>query len=357
MRIALVYNAKGSLPPDARLAADGELTEEELFAECDSPKTIDAVARAIRSGGHDVTPLDATRDVYEQLRRGRFELVFNLAEGVIGEAREAQVPAMLEFLGIPYTGSDPITLAIAHHKARAKDVWRARGVAVPDGVTVPLGDAVPRALPRARAWIVKPVAEGSSKGVRDSNLVRTRAEVAARVAEVHRRFRQAALVEEFLEGREFTVALLGNGASLRVLPIVEIDFSSLPAGAKPIYSYEAKWIWDRTDAPLEIFSCPAKTSATLRRRLSAIAVDAFRALGCRDWSRVDLRLGADGRPRVIEINPLPGVLPDPDENSCFPKAARAAGLTFDQAILAVIDAAVGRLGLAAPRHARKAAAR
>src|SRR5258705_5966249 len=123
MRIALVYNAKGSLPPGARLAANGELTDEELFAECDSPKTIDALARAIRSGGHDVTALDATRDVFESLRRGRFDLAFNLAEGVIGEAREAQMPAMLEFLGIPYTGSDPVTLAIAHHKSRAKEVW------------------------------------------------------------------------------------------------------------------------------------------------------------------------------------------------------------------------------------------
>jgi D-alanine-D-alanine ligase len=355
MKIALAYNSKGSIPPGTQDALP-ELSEEELFAECDSPRTIAALADAIRSGGHAVTPIEASSGLLEVLTRERFDLVFNVAEGIRGEAREAQVPAILEFLGIPYTGSGPIALALAHDKSRSKEIWRSRGLAVPRGATVEVGGALPDPLPPASGYVVKPVAEGSSKGIPDRSMVRSRAEVAERVEEVHRRFRQAALVEEFLEGREFTVALLGNGPSLwrpshrgpslRALPIVEIDFSTLPAGSQRLYSYEAKWIWDRPEAPLAMFRCPAELEPDLERRIETLAIQAFEALGCRDWARVDLRLDSLGEPRLLEINPLPGILPDPEENSCFPKAARAAGLRYEDAILAVVDAASERLGLA-----------
>jgi len=343
MNLALVYNAKGASPPAPRPRADThaarELSQEEIDAECDSPETIAAVASALASGGHEVVPLDADEHLFDALRSRRFDFVFNLAEGRQGEAREAQVPAMLEFLGIPYTGSGPIALALAHDKARAKEVWLAHGLAAARGVTVEPGRELPRDLPSASAWIVKPIAEGSSKGVRDRNLVRSRADAAARVREIHERFRQAALVEEFLDGREFTVALLGNLPDVRVLPIVEIDFSALPRGAKPLYSFEAKWEWDRPENPLPIFRCPAELTDDLARRVSELAVGAFRALGCRDWARVDVRCDSAGDPHLLEINPLPGILPNPEENSCFPKAARAAGLRYEEALLAVLDAA------------------
>ncbi len=349
MRIALVHNAKGTPPPgidspESRDAWRGELSEEELFAECDAPHTIAALASAIAAGGHDVVPLDADGGLFEALRTGAFDLVFNLAEGLRGEAREAQVPAMLEFLGLPYTGSGPIALALAHDKGRAKEVWSAHGIAVPRGFRVEPGDAVPSETPSTAPWIVKPVAEGSSKGVRDRNVVRSADELRERVREVHDRFRQAALVEEFLEGREFTVALLGNPP--RVLPITEIDFAALPAGAEPIYSYEAKWIWDVPEKPLAIFHCPAVLERELEQRIGDLAVAAFEALGCRDWARVDVRLDASGAPRILEINPLPGILPNPEENSCFPKAARAAGIDYRRLILDVVEAARGRASAA-----------
>jgi D-alanine-D-alanine ligase len=193
--------------------------------------------------------------------------------------------------------------------------------------------------------MVKPLLEGSSKGIPESALCDSPDDILAAIDRILREYRQPALVEEFLPGREFTCAVLGNGPAARALPLVEIRFDALPAGAKPIYGYEAKWIWDTPQRPLPIFQCPARVEPTLERALSAAAVAAFHALGCRDWARVDLRLDAAGTPHVLEINPLPGVLPDPNQNSCFPKAARAAGLDYDAMILSVLDAALERYGL------------
>jgi D-alanine-D-alanine ligase len=190
--------------------------------------------------------------------------------------------------------------------------------------------------------MVKPTLEGSSKGVTDRALVRNRRELVQQVEWALETYRQPVLIEEFLPGREFTVAMLGNGPSQRVLPIVEIDFAALPAGVNPIYSYEAKWVWDREEQPLEIFACPAPLDPTLHNAIETLCKRAFTVMGCRDWCRIDVRLDADGRPNIIELNPLPGVLPRPEQNSCFPKAARAAGLTYDELILSVADAALAR---------------
>jgi D-alanine-D-alanine ligase len=173
------------------------------------------------------------------------------------------------------------------------------------------------------------------------------------LARIRATYGQKSLVEEFLSGREFTVAMLGNGPDLQILPIVEIDFSTLPAGANPIYSYEAKWLWDTEAAPLQIFHCPAPLEPLLKRNIEDLCRKAFYHLGCRDWCRIDVRLDSDGHPQIIEVNPLPGVLPRPEQNSCFPKAARAAGLSYQQMILSVVDAACVRLGLVEKEHARR----
>ena len=129
------------------------------------------------------------------------------------------------------------------------------------------------------------------------------------------------------------------------MPIVEINFDTLPAGVQPIYSYEAKWLWDREEDPLQIFTCPAELDPLLRIKIENLCKSAFHALGCRDWCRIDVRLDAHGQPQIIELNPLPGILPRPEQNSCFPKAARAAGLSYEETILAVVDAACARLEL------------
>ena len=153
------------------------------------------------------------------------------------------------------------------------------------------------------------------------------------------------MVEEFLDGREFTVAMLGNGSGLKVLPIVEINYSSLPAGMNPIYSYEAKWIWDTPESPLEIFKCPADIDNRLKDSIEKICRDAFNVLDIKDWCRIDIRLDMKGQPHILELNPLPGILPDPKSNSCFPKAARAAGMGYDGLINAVLETACKRHGI------------
>jgi D-alanine-D-alanine ligase len=158
-------------------------------------------------------------------------------------------------------------------------------------------------------------------------------------------YQEPAVVEEFLEGREFTVAMLGNGEQCSVLPIVEIKFESLPKGVNPIYSYEAKWIWDRSEDPLDIFQCPAQISPSLQKEIETICKKAFNVLRCRDWCRIDVRLDANGHPRILELNPLPGILPNPEDNSCFPKAARAVGLSYNQLIQSVLAFAAHRYGM------------
>jgi D-alanine-D-alanine ligase len=150
------------------------------------------------------------------------------------------------------------------------------------------------------------------------------------------------LVEQYLPGAEFTCAVLGNGAAARVLPIVGMNFDALPTGAVPVYGFEAKWVWDRPDAPLDIFECPARIPDALRRSIERVTLRAYRVLRCRDWSRIDIRLDAAGVPNIVEVNPLPGILPDPADNSCFPKAARAAGLSYDALIQTVLAMAAER---------------
>jgi D-alanine-D-alanine ligase len=139
------------------------------------------------------------------------------------------------------------------------------------------------------------------------------------------------------------------------LPVVGFDFETLPDGATPVYGYEAKWIWDTREQPLAIFTCPAPVPAPLYREIERAALDAYHALGCRDWCRVDVRIDRFGVPNVVELNPLPGVIPDPAMNSCFPKAARAAGLRYDELIQSVVRIAWKRVSgreLRSPRPRR-----
>jgi len=189
----------------------------------------------------------------------------------------------------------------------------------------------------------KPCFEGSGKGVSVQSLCHNRAELVARVEALLDTYKQPVLIETWLPGLEFTVAVIGNGEEARCLPIVGMNFDVLPAGAPPIYGYEAKWLWDTVANPLQLFQCPAQVPDELTRDIEAAALAAYRALECRDWCRIDVRCDGAGRPMVVELNPLPGILPDPMDNSCFPKAARAAGMTYDELIRTVADIAWRRI--------------
>ena len=327
---------------------------DDVYAEWDSPETIDAVERAL-SGLGEVIRLEATPDFPQRLRETRPDIVFNMAEGLVGQNREAHVPAICEFYGVPYSGSDPFTLSLALHKARTKQMLQFYGIpTAPFALVDSIAEtkAVRRANLLRYPLFAKPVQEGSSKGITERNFIRDGEELLSVVGELLETYRQPVLLEEFLPGAEFTCGVIGNGKDARVLPLVGIRFDVLPAGALPIYGFEAKWIWDRPEQPLQMFDCPAPVSEPLRQAIEEVTLRAYRAIGCRDWSRVDVRLDARGVPNIVEINPLPGILPNPEDNSCLPKAARAAGMGYDELIQSCLLAAAKRQGIRIGRTRR-----
>lgn len=354
MKVGLSFNYKKDL--DHYRRRYGQHLPDDFFAECDSPDTIEAV-RAALSERHDVVLYEADEDAFERYRNDPPDIVFNMAEGIFGVARESHIPAMLEMLGIPYHGSDPLTLAICLDKARTKDVLAHHGIRTPRYAVASSFDELQEHFRRTEALgavgagflreltfplFVKPLNEGSSKGVINDALVRDENALRRQLDRIRTHYAQPALIEEYLPGREFTVGVLGNWPRVQVLPIVEIRFDTLPKGVNPVYSYEAKWIWDTAANPLEIFDCPARLDPALEREIQQVCAEAYRILNVRDWCRIDVRLDAAGRPNVLELNPLPGVLPRVEDNSCLPKAARAAGLDFNQLINRVFDHALER---------------
>ncbi len=356
VRIGLAFNLKPDAPaetsagattdspspsePNQRALRD-DLSQPDLYAEWDEPATIDAVERALSTVGR-VYRLEADASFAAKLALIRPDYVFNIAEGLYGPNREGHVPAICEFLGVPYHASDPLTLGLALDKRRAKEILAYHGVpTAPFMLARSLDDARQAELPFP--LFVKPAFEGSGKGVSTRSICRNRSQLVRQVSKLLATYAEPVLVETYLPGPEFTVAVLGNGGEARCLPIVGMDFETLPKGAPPIYGYEAKWLWDSPSHPLEIFECPARIDEALAEQIRAAALAAYHALDCRDWCRIDIRCDAANRPMVVELNPLPGILPDPRDNSCFPKAARAAGMSYDELIRTVADIAWRRI--------------
>lgn len=354
LNVALTFNVK---PESQSCLTDSQTFLEEVspnlneaqiqtekaidtYAEWDTWDTINAVKSALEPY-HDVSLVEADYSSFNKLKEINPDIVFNIAEGFNGISREAQIPSMLDMLKLPYTGSDPLTLATCLDKARTKEILTYYKVPNPKFV---LADNMRRAkeIKLKFPLIVKPISEGSSKGIFASSFVKDKKELLKEIERILVEYDQAALVEEFLPGREFTVAIIGNGEEAEVLPIVEISYNEFPKDFVPIYSYEAKWILDTKENPLDIFSCPANLTVELEKKISDIALKTFNTLRCKDWSRIDIRLDANNGPNVIEINPLPGILPNPEENSCFPKAARTKGLNYQEMINKVLYVAAKR---------------
>ena len=358
MKVALVYSSKTGMEATLSPRPDEPKSEEEepplpadMLAECDSDETIAAVGHALQEK-HQVVFIESDDKAFGRLKRQRPHLVFNMSERIVGPNRESHIPTICEMLNIPHTGSDPLTLGICLDKSRAKEILSYHRVPNPAFWIVESASAIPAGI-RLPA-IVKPLYEGSSKGIRNNSLVQSLGELYERVEEVVGTYRQPVIVERFLAGREFTVGVLGNDPSYEVLPIVEIDHGQLPAGAAPVYSYEAKWLWDTPEKPLDIFKCPAPVPAVLRAKIENVVVRTCRVLRIRDWARIDVRLDEKGEPNILEVNPLPGVLPKPEDNSCLPKAARTAGYSYSDLIHRVVEEASKRYGLR-PTRVRPAA--
>jgi len=348
MKIVVAYSSKEGLLEEYKSRFGSDLQVEEIppdfFAEGDTMETINAVIEALRSSGHHVVGMEANDILQGMFERFHPELVFNIAEGLFGDFRESFVPMICEKMNIPYTGSDPLTLAICLNKARTKEILS--HYLIPN----PLFRVF---YPREPIYlkdfdfpaIVKPVSEGSSKGIFNDSVVDNVAIAKHKIHESILKYNQPIILEKFLKGEEYTVAVWGNGEEIEVLPIVAISYKSLPEGALPMYSYEAKWIWDTPSSPLEIFQCPASISAIQKERIEDVAREAYQVMQIRDWCRIDIRLDENGIPNILELNPLPGILPDPKDNSCFPKAARTAGYTYPKMLNRVVEIAAKRYGI------------
>lgn len=323
----------------ATAVLDPFATADDLEEEFDSPATIEALADAVRSLGHEVDLLGDGEPMLRRLLDGpRPDLVLNIAEGRGGgRSREARVPAVLEMLGIPCTGSDPLTLAVTLDKDCTKRLIRAAGIATPnwelfEGDYAAVADRLARI---SMPLIVKPAFEGSSKGVLSKSVVRDRTELRDTLHQIYDAYRQPVLVEEFIVGDELTVGVLGN-KSPEVLGIMRV----LPrqAGQEPfIYSLEMKREWER----LLHYECPAQLSQADSATVEQATLACWRALGCRDVSRFDFRL-RDGVPYFLEVNPLPGLSP---KSGDLVFIARFMGVEHKQLIGRILDTAIERYGL------------
>ncbi len=328
MRIGIAYNLREEAP--ARPGAPVDHAEE-----FDSPATIEALAGVLESAGHAVARLGFGRTFLERMLVEPPDLVFNIAEGLAGRSREAQVPAVCEMLGVPCTGSDPLTLALTLDKDLAKRVVASRGLATPGHFLVErLADLPAGERPGTLTFplIVKPAWEGSSKGVRLGSKVADPAALRRQLEFVLGDYGGPALVEEFCEGEEFTVGVLGN-AEPRVVGVMEIRHRTLPPG-EFLYSLEVKRDWENQVEYL----VPPPVPARLLADIEALAVGCYRALGCRDVSRVDIRLKG-GVPHFIEVNPLPGLSPTYGD---LPILAGRMGWTYPELVLAIVGHALER---------------
>ena len=337
MNIALTYN----LRKVRNIKKDKKVIENIDF---DDPKTILGIKKALESLGHKVFLIEADENAYLKFKRlkNKIDLVFNYSEGIYGKDREAQIPAMLQMLQIPYTGGSPLSYALGLNKVKTKEILAYHKIPTPTWQVFKTGkEKIDRQL--KFPLLAKPQSEGSSKGIFAKNLVFNEKQLRKIVKELLKEYNQPVLVEEFLEGREFTVGVLGYPP--KVLPIIEVRFDDLPKGMPKFDHFEAKWIYDNPKFKADPLICPAQISKKLKNEIEQNVLKAFEVLELADWARFDLRLDKKGRPNILEVNCPAGLNPDPKENSRFPRAARVAGLTFPQLLQAIINSAVKRLKL------------
>lgn len=320
---------------DLRSAYLAEGYSEEETAEFDREETIDAIDAAIQELGHTTERIGHARQLVSRLAAGeRWDLVFNICEGLSGIAREAQVPAILDVYGIPCTFSDPLMMALSLHKGLTKTILAAAGIPTPGHAVIESPEDVAKVdLPYP--LFVKPVAEGTGKGVDPTCIIRESSQLRPKCEELLERFHQPVLVEQFLPGREFTVGILGTGDEAEVLGTLEIKLRG--EAEQEVYSYLNKEECEKlVDYPLVTPDDPQV------RQAEQIALAAWQALGCRDGGRIDLRCDANGRPQFLEVNPLAGLHPF---HSDLPMIATAVGLPYVELIGRIVNSAAQRVVL------------
>ena len=326
MRVGLTYDLRSDY------LAMGMSLEET--AEFDKEETIAGIEGALRELGYATDRIGHAKALVRRLEAGdRWDVVFNICEGLLGVAREAQVPAILDLYDVPYVFSDPLVLSLTLHKGMTKRVVRDAGVPTSDFCVYESAEDL-ECLRFDAPFFVKPVAEGTGKGCSAKSIVRDRAALAGVCGELVARFRQPALIEPYLAGREFTVGVTGTGREAKVVGAMEIVL--LANADQGGYSYDNKSQYEDRVAypPCDPSSDPVAAAA------ERVALDAWRALGCRDGGRVDIRCDADQNPLFLEVNPLAGLNP---KDSDLPILARMAGISYTELIGRIMDSAVARL--------------
>jgi len=305
----------------------------EETAEFDRVDTIDGIDAALKSLGHGTDRIGNVRHLVRRLASGdTWDLVFNIAEGMYGVGREAQVPALLDAYRIPYTFSDPLVLALTLHKGLTKTVIRAAGIPTADFAVIE-DPADLQSLDLPPPLFAKPVAEGTGKGISESSRVDTHEQLSLLCTKLMHEFRQPVLVETYLPGREFTAGIVGTDNDAAVIGVMEVLFRNHHEGEK-IYSYHSKSNYEE----LIDYVIPEREVV---QACSDLALAAWRALGCRDGGRVDIRMDSLDRPNFIEVNPLAGLNP---VHSDLPIICRLLGIPFQDLIARILDSAMQRIG-------------
>lgn len=328
VRLGIICNLKhGNHPADA--------DDEE--AEFDSEGTVEAIRRALQGRGLNTVILEAGRDLPEKIRESGITMAFNIAEGRTGRSREAQVPALLDLLGIPYTGSDATALGVSLDKRMCKRLVSACGVRTAESMLITGETSLPEIMNDLHfPVIVKPNTEGSGRGIGEDCVAVCPDELEKILDRALPSCRDGLLAEKYLPGREFTVGILGNGSRKIILPPMEIIYNGNTQRDFKVYSYDVKCHYEEHVR----YECPAKLSDREMKQISEAAGRVFDILGCADVARADFRMDAEGEFCFLEINPLPGLAPG---YSDLPMAAAAAGIGYEELIFRIYKAASERL--------------
>ncbi|NCN27194.1 ATP-grasp domain-containing protein [bacterium] len=324
--VALVYNMKRKTHHDE---------DYEAEAEFDSPTTIKALLSALQTTGFPVFGIEAKRDLAQRLVEDEIDIVFNIAEGGGGRSREAQVPALCDLMGVEHTGSDATCLALTLDKAVTCRLVEAEGILTPKSAVVD-GKKIPKIQGMSFPIIVKPNYEGTSKGIYSSSVVNNQAELEAAFLKLQKDYSGQVLIQEYIQGREMTVGVLG-GDRPKVLRPLEIVFKE-SAGEMPVYTFEYKQLDEQLDNEYLKMECPAKISQDEWKKIRKFSLKCFRVLGCRDFARIDFRMNDKGV-YFIEVNPLPGLSPGFSDLTIM---AEKQGIEYPKLIQSILRPAIRR---------------
>lgn len=328
VRIGITYNLKSDLPISSSVSVP-----EDAAEEFDHPETIEAIQEVLSKEGHEVHLLGGDLRVVEKIKEFGIEFVFNIAEGFQGRNREAHIPALLELLGIPYSGSDPLGLALTLDKALAKRIALSLWILTPKFWVLDELRSLCE-IPDQFPFFVKPLWEGSSKGIRFSSRVENREQLEKEVKRLFDNYtRVPVLVEEYIPGRELTVAVIGNEPP-EIFGIMELEFKN-QKNKDFCYSLEVKRSWQDTVA----YQFPAAISREAAQILERHALDLFKTFRLRDMARFDFRMNPDGKFYFLEVNPLPGLSPDSGD---FVILAKKKGVSYSVLISRIFQTALGR---------------